>query len=315
MLRYAAVDIGSNSTRMLAAEVTPGVPLKVLAAEREVTRLGASVFRDGRLSDQAIEDTARVLARMAETYRRSGRGGRSRRRHQRGARCVESGGLHRARLGRARHAGRNHYRPRRSAPDSSGRHEPVAAARQAGLDRRYRRRQRGNHLERRRPPDRRGFETARRRAASGNVSARRSARVARTASDGRVRRRKARARHRPHGPPMGSRDRDLGHRRGRGLRGKSRVALAPRSSRPPARFHRADPQTVSQAIGARSRRPPQSRRHRTEARRDHRGRHGHAAAHPGAVSRARRRITPRPECATGSSPTWPRAASAANWLA
>jgi exopolyphosphatase/guanosine-5'-triphosphate,3'-diphosphate pyrophosphatase len=42
----------------------------VLAAEREVTRLGASVFRDGRLSTQAIEDTARVLARMAEVYRR-----------------------------------------------------------------------------------------------------------------------------------------------------------------------------------------------------------------------------------------------------
>ncbi|HML18211.1 MAG TPA: Ppx/GppA phosphatase family protein [Bryobacteraceae bacterium] len=70
MLRYAAVDIGSNSTRMLTAEVTPGMPLKVLAAEREVTRLGASVFRDGRLSNQAIEDTARVLARMADTYRR-----------------------------------------------------------------------------------------------------------------------------------------------------------------------------------------------------------------------------------------------------
>lgn len=70
MLRYAAVDIGSNSTRMLTAEVTPGMPLKVLAAEREVTRLGASVFRDGRLSNQAIDDTTRVLARMADTYRR-----------------------------------------------------------------------------------------------------------------------------------------------------------------------------------------------------------------------------------------------------
>ena len=70
MLRYAAVDIGSNSTRMLAAEVLPGQPVKVLASEREVTRLGASVFRDGRLSNQAIEGTVRVLARMAETYRK-----------------------------------------------------------------------------------------------------------------------------------------------------------------------------------------------------------------------------------------------------
>jgi exopolyphosphatase / guanosine-5'-triphosphate,3'-diphosphate pyrophosphatase len=69
-MRYAAVDIGSNSTRMLAAEVIPGRPPVELAADREVTRLGASVFRDGRLSNQAIDDTARVLARMADTYRK-----------------------------------------------------------------------------------------------------------------------------------------------------------------------------------------------------------------------------------------------------
>jgi exopolyphosphatase/guanosine-5'-triphosphate,3'-diphosphate pyrophosphatase len=54
---------------MLAAEVLPGEPPKVLAAEREVTRLGASVFRDGRLSTQSMEDTVRVLTRMADVYR------------------------------------------------------------------------------------------------------------------------------------------------------------------------------------------------------------------------------------------------------
>jgi len=70
MLRYAAVDIGSNSTRMLAAEVLPGARPTVLAAEREVTRLGASVFQDGKLSHQAIDDTVRVLTRMAEIYRK-----------------------------------------------------------------------------------------------------------------------------------------------------------------------------------------------------------------------------------------------------
>ena len=47
MPRYAAVDIGSNSVRMEAAEVIPGQPSKILASEREVTRLGASVFRSG----------------------------------------------------------------------------------------------------------------------------------------------------------------------------------------------------------------------------------------------------------------------------
>ena len=70
MLRYAAVDIGSNSTRMLAAEVAPGTQPQALASEREVTRLGASVFHDGRISGAAMEETARVLARMAEIYRR-----------------------------------------------------------------------------------------------------------------------------------------------------------------------------------------------------------------------------------------------------
>jgi exopolyphosphatase / guanosine-5'-triphosphate,3'-diphosphate pyrophosphatase len=69
-MRYAAVDIGSNSTRMLASEVIPGRAPVELAADREVTRLGASVFRDGRLSQQAIDDTARVLTRMAETCRK-----------------------------------------------------------------------------------------------------------------------------------------------------------------------------------------------------------------------------------------------------
>src|SRR5215469_7977070 len=72
MLRYAAVDIGSNSTRMLAAEVVTGAAPQVLASEREVTRLGASVFHDGRISGAAIEGTLRVLARMAEISRRLG---------------------------------------------------------------------------------------------------------------------------------------------------------------------------------------------------------------------------------------------------
>src|SRR5579871_6592493 len=72
MLRYAAVDIGSNSARMLAAEVTPGVPPQALAAEREVTRLGESVFREGRISAPAMEAVMRVLTRMAETYNKLG---------------------------------------------------------------------------------------------------------------------------------------------------------------------------------------------------------------------------------------------------
>ena len=59
MSRYAAIDIGSNSIRMLAAEVNPHAtseqPMQVLAADRQVVRLGKTVFREGRLAASEIE--------------------------------------------------------------------------------------------------------------------------------------------------------------------------------------------------------------------------------------------------------------------
>lgn len=70
MPKYAAIDIGSNSLRMQAAEIVSGAPMRVLAADREVTRLGSSVFRSGRISDEAMELVCQVLRRMAETYRK-----------------------------------------------------------------------------------------------------------------------------------------------------------------------------------------------------------------------------------------------------
>jgi len=70
MPRYAAVDIGSNSIRMLAAEVDASGRSRVLAEEREVTRLGAGVFQYGRVSEDAAEFACQVLARMAQAYRK-----------------------------------------------------------------------------------------------------------------------------------------------------------------------------------------------------------------------------------------------------
>lgn len=70
MPRYAAIDIGSNSLRMLAAETVPGKPLRVLAEDREVTRLGTSVFRSGRISDDAMDFVCTVLGRMAAAYQK-----------------------------------------------------------------------------------------------------------------------------------------------------------------------------------------------------------------------------------------------------
>ncbi|MFB3778978.1 MAG: HD domain-containing protein [Bryobacteraceae bacterium] len=69
MPRYAAIDIGSNSVRMQAAEVAPDQPVRVLASDREVTRLGESVYRTGRIGREAASFTCSVLERMAARYR------------------------------------------------------------------------------------------------------------------------------------------------------------------------------------------------------------------------------------------------------
>ena len=66
MPRYAAIDIGSNSIRMQAAETGDGMATKILAAERQVTRLGAGVFQDGRITADALEFVCANLARMAQ---------------------------------------------------------------------------------------------------------------------------------------------------------------------------------------------------------------------------------------------------------
>jgi exopolyphosphatase/guanosine-5'-triphosphate,3'-diphosphate pyrophosphatase len=70
MPRYASVDIGSNSVRMEAAEVAPGQPPRILASERQVTRLGASVFRTGRISQESMDLICGVLGSMAQIYKR-----------------------------------------------------------------------------------------------------------------------------------------------------------------------------------------------------------------------------------------------------
>ena len=54
--------------RMQAAEVQPKRPPQILASDREVTRLGASVFRGGRVSAEAIDFVCGVLRRFAAAY-------------------------------------------------------------------------------------------------------------------------------------------------------------------------------------------------------------------------------------------------------
>jgi exopolyphosphatase/guanosine-5'-triphosphate,3'-diphosphate pyrophosphatase len=66
MPRYAAIDIGSNSARMLTAEMGRGSEMVTLASHREVTRLGAGVFRSGVITKDSIELVCGVLTRFAK---------------------------------------------------------------------------------------------------------------------------------------------------------------------------------------------------------------------------------------------------------
>ncbi|MGA8728950.1 MAG: Ppx/GppA phosphatase family protein [Terracidiphilus sp.] len=63
MPTFAAIDIGSNSCRLKIAKVVAH-QLKTLHEDREVTRLGASVFDSGLVSPEAMAATLRALKRF-----------------------------------------------------------------------------------------------------------------------------------------------------------------------------------------------------------------------------------------------------------
>jgi exopolyphosphatase/guanosine-5'-triphosphate,3'-diphosphate pyrophosphatase len=63
MLTFAAIDIGSNSVRLKIARVAQH-QLKTLHEDREVVRLGESVFQTGVISPDAMANTIRALKRF-----------------------------------------------------------------------------------------------------------------------------------------------------------------------------------------------------------------------------------------------------------
>ena len=63
MATFAAIDIGSNSCRLKIAEVQMH-RLKTLHEDREVTRLGESVFQTGVISPESMAATIRALKRF-----------------------------------------------------------------------------------------------------------------------------------------------------------------------------------------------------------------------------------------------------------
>jgi exopolyphosphatase/guanosine-5'-triphosphate,3'-diphosphate pyrophosphatase len=63
-VRLAAIDIGTNSIRLVVAEIQPDGTYRVLDEEREMTRLGAGIVRSGRLQAAAFERTLDAVGRM-----------------------------------------------------------------------------------------------------------------------------------------------------------------------------------------------------------------------------------------------------------
>jgi exopolyphosphatase/guanosine-5'-triphosphate,3'-diphosphate pyrophosphatase len=75
-VRLAAVDVGTNSTRLLVGDVVDGVIVAEQTRDMVITRLGKGVDRSGRFDPAALARTLEVLADYAEVCRRLGVEGR-----------------------------------------------------------------------------------------------------------------------------------------------------------------------------------------------------------------------------------------------
>src|SRR6202789_4482305 len=71
MPTFAAVDIGSNSCRLKIAKVVAH-QLRTVHEDREVTRLGASVFESGLVSPEAMANTIEALKRFQRAVQAHG---------------------------------------------------------------------------------------------------------------------------------------------------------------------------------------------------------------------------------------------------
>jgi exopolyphosphatase/guanosine-5'-triphosphate,3'-diphosphate pyrophosphatase len=71
MQTFAAIDIGSNSCRLKIARVAQH-RLRVVHEDREVTRLGSSVFESGLVSPDAMASTLRALKRFYKAVQMHG---------------------------------------------------------------------------------------------------------------------------------------------------------------------------------------------------------------------------------------------------
>ena len=71
-MRVACVDVGTNSARLLIADVVGAYDLKTQAHVHRIIRLGEGVDASGRVSDAALDRLAAALNEFAVTAARSG---------------------------------------------------------------------------------------------------------------------------------------------------------------------------------------------------------------------------------------------------
>ncbi len=64
--RLGAIDIGSNSVRLVIAQAIPSGGYRLIDEERENTRLATDLARTGRLNSEAVAATLNALARFAQ---------------------------------------------------------------------------------------------------------------------------------------------------------------------------------------------------------------------------------------------------------
>ena len=70
--RLAAIDVGSNSIRLLVAELDPAAGLTVIDEVKDQPRLAAGLAATGRLDERAMERALAALTRMRDVCRRRG---------------------------------------------------------------------------------------------------------------------------------------------------------------------------------------------------------------------------------------------------
>src|SRR5438876_139342 len=63
-MKVAAIDVGSNSIKLVVVDAAASDSFAVLAREKEIARLGHNTLREGRLSTSAIERAVECIKRF-----------------------------------------------------------------------------------------------------------------------------------------------------------------------------------------------------------------------------------------------------------